>query len=310
MFASADKWKEISVGHPAQATDVPWYIKEMEEHKLKPSFRRLLEEWSGIPPDEVVPHIYRVRDEAWRVFPWPCIGHFWFVEQGLLRHPEYPNILERMTSTNPAPKFLDLGTCLGQDLRTLAHAGAPVSSLYGADVEPNFEAAGHSMFRDEDRFDHSHFVIGNIFGDGDQLAGTRGTWDIIHISMFLHLFPLPEQKVATANVFRLLKAAPGSTIIGTQTGSLDAGEVTLKPPAVKPGEVKTMYRQNKETMKDLLEKAAEEVGVKAKVWTDYDEEEVKRLNAKRAAGGGEWGKKWEQFEGEKERRIFFRVDLL
>jgi hypothetical protein len=44
---------------------------------------------------------------------------------------------------------------------------------------------------------------------------------------------------------KLLKAAPGSTVIGTQTGSLDAGELVLKPPLCDPGEHKTTYRQQR-----------------------------------------------------------------
>lgn len=59
MAAEAEKWKQLPEEHLARSTKLPWYCHDFE-HKLKPPFRKLLEEWSGIPPDDVVPHIYRV----------------------------------------------------------------------------------------------------------------------------------------------------------------------------------------------------------------------------------------------------------
>ncbi|KAI1386458.1 uncharacterized protein F4822DRAFT_410117 [Hypoxylon trugodes] len=309
MATEAEKWMNLPQDHMVRSTKLPWYHQDFE-YKLKPKFRKLLEEWSGIAPEEVVPHIQRVRDVAWHVFPWPCIGEFWFIEQGLLRHPDYSNILKRITTTTPPPKFLDLGTCLGQDVRTLTHDGASPSTLYGADILPGFRDAGYALFRDSDRLDPSHFITGDIFSDVDDLGKTRGTWDIIHIAMFLHIFALPEQQAVSRNIMKLLKPVPGSTIIGTQTGSLDAGELTLKPPFCEPGEHKTIYRQNKDTMKELFEKAADAAGLKVNVWTEYDEDEARERAEGRKAKGDEWEKKERFFAGDKERRIFFRVDVL
>ncbi|KAL7627942.1 hypothetical protein AAE478_002137 [Parahypoxylon ruwenzoriense] len=309
MSTNAEKWKRLPQDHSARSTKLPWHHQSFE-HKLKLPFRKLLEEWSGIAPDDVIPHIYQVREEAWKIFPFPCIGEFWFIEQGILRHPDYSRILKRITSTAPDTKFLDLGTCLGQDVRTLAHDGAPLPSLYGADILPDFRDAGYALFKDSDRLDPSHFITGDIFSDVDDLAKTRGTWDIIHIAMFLHLFSLPGQEAASRNIMKLLKAAPGSTIIGTQTGSLDTGEFTLRPPFCEPGEHKTMYRQSRETMKDLFEKAAKAVGLEVNVWTEYDEDEARERAERRKEKGEEWEKKEMFFPGEKERKIFFRVDVI
>jgi hypothetical protein len=242
------------------------------------------------------------------VFPWPCIGEFWFIEQGILRHPDYTLVLDKLKSADGDAKFLDLGTCLGQDVRTLAYAGAPLSSLHGADVLPKFEAAGHALFKDSDRFDSSHFITGDIFSDDDDLAKTRGTWDIIHIAMFLHVFSFKDQEVASRNILRLLKSTEGSLVFGTQTGTMDPGELALKPPLCEPGERKTIYRHSKDTMKDMWEKAAKAVGFEVKVWTEYDEEEAEQ----RAKGIREKGEGWEKqerfFTGDRERRIFFKVE--
>jgi hypothetical protein len=250
------------------------------------------------------------RAQAWEVFPWPCIGSFWFIKQGLLRHPDYPSILNRITSTSPAPSFLDLGTCLGQDVRTLLHDGAPPSSIYGADILPGFRDAGYLLFQDRDRLDESHFIVGNIFSDTDELARTRKTWDIVHIAMFLHIFSLADQETAARKTLELLKPVPGSTIIGTQTGSLDAGELKLQPPFCLPGEDKTVYRQSRETLKAMFERAAKAVGIDVVVWAEYDEDDVRRRAAERKENGQEWERSNRVFAGEKERVIFFRVDVV
>jgi hypothetical protein len=206
-------------------------------------------------------------------------------------------------------KLLDLGTCLGQDLRTLAVDGAPLSSLYGADVLPDFEAAGHALFRDKERFDSSHFITGDVFSDTDDLAKSRGLWDMIHIAMFLHVFSLERQEKACENMLRLLKNAPCSTIFGTQTGRLDAGEFALQPPMCEQGEHKTIFRHNKETMKEMWEKAAMSAGRRVQVWAEYDEEDA----SERAKGQNQKDMERELsgrfFTGDGERRIFFKVEL-
>ncbi|KAI1128659.1 hypothetical protein F5Y10DRAFT_264850 [Nemania abortiva] len=234
---------------------------------------------------------FRIFIKSLERLPWPCIGEFWFVEQGFLRHPDYPRILERITSTTSAPRFLDLGTCLGQDVRTLLHNGASPSTIYGADVLPGFKDAGHALFKDRDRFDESHFITGDIFSEDDELAKTKGTWDIVHIAMFLHVFSLADQEVVSKNVLKLLKVVPGSTVIGTQTGSLDSGVLKLQPPFAS---------QN----------AAEALGIKVIVWTAYDEDEAKERAAGRMEKGEGWEKKERFFTGERERRIFFRIDYV
>lgn len=250
------------------------------------------------------------REEAWTVFPWPCIGEFWFIEQGILRHPDYALVLEKLKSSGGDVKFLDLGTCLGQDVRTLAYDGAPVSSLYGADALPKFEGAGHALFKDSDRFDSSHFITGDIFSDKDDLAQTRGGWDIIHIAMFLHVFSLKDQESAIENILKLLKSSPGSIVFGTQTGTLHPEEKVLKPPLCEPGEHKTVYRQSKDTMKEMWERAAKAVGATVKVWTGYDEAEAEERARGRKEKGESWEKEERFFTGERERRIFFKVNRL
>lgn len=52
---------------------------------------------------------------------------------------------------NVARTFLDLGTCLGQDVRKLIFDGAPVDSVYGTDLLAEFVEIGYDLFRDEEK---------------------------------------------------------------------------------------------------------------------------------------------------------------
>jgi hypothetical protein len=81
----------------AREKDVPWYNPDIG-NKLGDSARELLENYSKIPAAEVEDHVYKIvryppmtnlgpaandplqRDEAWQVWPYPCIGGFRFLD--------------------------------------------------------------------------------------------------------------------------------------------------------------------------------------------------------------------------------------
>ncbi|EPE32083.1 S-adenosyl-L-methionine-dependent methyltransferase [Glarea lozoyensis ATCC 20868] len=308
---SAETILNLPANHGARSTNLPWYQPSLE-NKLNERVRRVFEEYSRIPPDEVESHVYEVRELAWSVFPWPCIGEFWFLELGLTRHPEYNHVLRTLKEgsvQNLNPKILDLGTCLGQDLRELAHNGAPINTLYGADLVAGFEAVGYELFRDSNRFGPSNFITGNIFSNDidDGLVKTRGTWDIIHATMFLHIWALEDQEKACVNILKLLRQSPGSLVVGTQTGTAKPGEFTVKPPLCEPGEQKVVYRHSKETMRDMWMRAGMMVGMSLDVKTGYDEEERMGREKGRLEKGPEWEAKQRFFAGSDQRRIFLTV---
>jgi len=50
------------------ATETASFLPELKS--VDGDARRLLEEYSGIPSDQVVPHVKRIRDEAWKILSW------------------------------------------------------------------------------------------------------------------------------------------------------------------------------------------------------------------------------------------------
>jgi hypothetical protein len=137
---------------------MPWYVKELTE--LEPATRKLFETYSNVPSDEVVSHIKKVRDKAFRVvslpaqrmletgcrllhwptsyvpqFPYPCLGHWGFLNLSIGTSNAYQEILDRVKN---GEQYLDLGCCVGQDIRKLVSDGAPSENTYGSDLKASF----------------------------------------------------------------------------------------------------------------------------------------------------------------------------
>ena len=171
-------------------------------------FQALLVEYSGIPKDRVIDHIEQIRSQGWSVETYPCIGMYVFIELSMSQHPAYAKILESLRSDLEDTTLLDLGCCLGQDLRKLVHDGASGRRLIGYDIEPRFFSVGYEAFRDNSRL-QAQFISGNFLeqaelatsgkSDGkeasnpspEQILGPR--YDFIHAADVFHLWSWEKQ---------------------------------------------------------------------------------------------------------------------
>lgn len=198
------------------------------------------------------------------------MGEFWFTSLGFSQHPYYPTLVQRLRSTSPPLKYLDMGTCLGQDLRKLAFDGVPTEQLYGVDVFPEYEGLGHYFFRDADRF-KGRYITGDLFSDDpeDTLVKSRGTWDIIETVMFLHIWDWDLQVAAGKRLLRLLKPNTGM-IVGEQTGSTESQHIELKPPHTAMGEERKIFRHNLDSFRQMWDQIQKEEGIPVKVEAEYD----------------------------------------
>ena len=101
----------------------------------------------------------------------------------------YERLIHLLKDPMSPRKFLDLGTCLGQDLRKMCFDGVPVDRLYGTDLFPRYETIGHRLFRDAATL-QGRFLVADLLEprEEDALAKTAGSWDVINIIMFLHIW--------------------------------------------------------------------------------------------------------------------------
>ncbi|CAK7220134.1 hypothetical protein SBRCBS47491_004086 [Sporothrix bragantina] len=190
------------------------------------AFRELLEDYSHVPADDAVRHVVDTRNRAWAVHPYPCLGQFRFLELNLSQRGDlYRRLLNELT-TKPGSRFLDIGCCLGQDLRKLIYDGAPPSSIAGAELNGAFIDLGYDLFRDrEATAGQTVIVAANILespsSPSSPLYALAGQFTAVQLGMLLHLFTWEEQITAFQNTLLLLKGQPGDRIFGQATGHLD-----------------------------------------------------------------------------------------
>jgi len=234
----------------------PWYIEEVEE--IAKPMCKVLEEYSGIPSDKVKSHVQEIRNRAFAIVPYPCLGMFTFLDSGLSASPYYQEVLERVKQ---GETFLELGCCFGQELRVLAFDGSPSENLYGSDLSMEFMSLGYDLFLDKDKL-KSKFIASDIFDpQSDLMKQLANKVDIIHTSAFLHLFSWEEQFQIAKQVVNLIRPRPGSLILGGQLGNIN--------PCSRPRQTGngSRYRHDDASWIKMWEQVGQETGTNWKIET-------------------------------------------
>ncbi|GIK01921.1 hypothetical protein Aspvir_005962 [Aspergillus viridinutans] len=188
--------------------------------RLRPSVRYVYNHWSGIPDEDLPSHLHDIREKAWPLGQYPCIGLWIFVLPGLAALPQFPVILAQ--ARQPQSRILDLGCDLGQELRLLAAHGVPTDLMWAVDIEPGLWQLGFELFRDRDRM-KARFIQGDFLSMADEsFNDLKGNVDVVIASQFLHLFSWEGQIVATKRIVALSK--PGTMLVGYQQGRKTARE--------------------------------------------------------------------------------------
>ena len=150
---------------------------------------------------------------------YPCIGEWIFLLPILASLPQYPRVLAQAKA---GAIVLDLGCCLGQDLRLLAADGASSQSMYASDISQKLWELGFELFRDHERM-CAKFLQADILDPNSNLRHLSGQIDIIVAGQILHLFNWEQQLVAMKRIVDLSKT--GTMLIGFQRGQLQAQAV-------------------------------------------------------------------------------------
>jgi len=186
---------------------------------------------------------------------------FQFLDLSLITFDIYNEVLRRVKAGD---KFLDLGCCLGQEIRQLVHDGAPATNTYGSDLWPGLMEVGYELFRDRERL-QTTFIAADVFDDASPLVGAlAGGVDIVHAGAFFHLFGLEEQETAAMRVVQLLAPRPGSLVIGRQSGGEEAGEFSSSSRAGG----RKHFRHNPRSWKELWDRVGERTGTQWAVEAD------------------------------------------
>ena len=215
--------------------------------------------------------------------------------------------------------LLDIGSCLGQDLRRCVFDGASPENLFASDLFPEYEELSYDLWQDRDHMPKDHYMTADILADNATFSRSNlmmkfgpGHMDIITITMFLHLFDHKNQLKAATRILRLLSHSPGSMVVGSQAGVVTPTEQALKPPFNKTedGEKRTIYRHSPASFTKLWEEAGLAAGVPLKVSAVFQVPEKNAKPKQVDSGLGDiatWRKK-RLFSSEQEtRRLYFTI---
>lgn len=234
-----------------------WYSEDIGA-QIQPNSRKLLEEYSHIPPEDVDAHIYKMRELLWSHAPYPCVGRFKFLRLHLPKHPQYARILTTLRSPS-SPDILDLGCCVAQDLRSLAHSGIPSTQLYGSDLISSYLTSSYSLFNDVSKFKGT-LVPADVFSETlfeNEFQGWEHKFTIVHAGLFLHLFNWEQQLFVCERIVKLLKEEKGALFLGEMVGCQGGG---LRGPANKNGLREKKFLHDEGSFTKLWEEVAERTG--------------------------------------------------
>ncbi|ORY13132.1 hypothetical protein BCR34DRAFT_623932 [Clohesyomyces aquaticus] len=247
--------------------DIPWFRKELTD--LKPPARDLLENYCKIPSDDVIPHVKEVRDKAFGIYPYPCLGHWAFLDLSVSKLSEYDEILQRLKDGD---KYLDIGCCVGQDIRKLVFDGAPSENTFGSDLQQGFLDIGYDLFLDKLTL-KTTFIAANIFAEDSDLEQLDGKIDIAHAASFFHLFNREEQIQVAKRLVTILKPKPGSLLVGRMLGSTVAGDLVDSKNSQK-----RRFRHNEESWAKLWKEVGQATASEWKVDSQLEGEDLGKLS--------------------------------
>lgn len=129
-------------------------------------------------------------------------------------------------------RYLDIGCCLGQDIRKLVADDVPSGQLYEVELEKEFINLGYDFFF-KDRDSLKAYLFQEDILDRSSLDGLdalSGTMEFVHLGMVLHIFEWDQQRELLERCITLLKAQPGVMILGQAVGNVEGGGLSTAGP--------------------------------------------------------------------------------
>ncbi|KAI8970882.1 hypothetical protein BD414DRAFT_229957 [Trametes punicea] len=191
--------------------------------------------------EELRARILNIQKRAYEKYPYPCIRAFHFVNLMMTANAIYPTVLEAGKKGDSL--FLDLGCCMGTDVRKLVYDGYPASRVLGCDLRPEYIQLGYELFGDADG-SPIHFFASDVFDlstdlqhtQGDtapprdpatvtDLSQLRGALTHIYAGALFHLFDEETQRELAVRLVTLLRRGPGAIIFGRHQGLREEGYI-------------------------------------------------------------------------------------
>ncbi|TCD65128.1 Mitochondrial ATPase complex subunit atp10 [Steccherinum ochraceum] len=206
---------------PLNASEIPLQMSEEESTFLKAAITQ--------DEDDLRKRIMDVQKKAYDQYPYPCIRYFYYVHLSMSKSPVYDEILEAGRSGKTT--FLDLGCCMGTDVRKLAFDGYPATNIIAFDLRQEFIDLGFKLYHDRET-SKIRFFPGDIFtvspgtvdvkpvefSKATKLTQLKSRVNHFYLGALFHLYDEETQYAIALAVATLLKHEKGSIVFGWHQG--------------------------------------------------------------------------------------------
>jgi len=165
------------------------YIMSSETKNLFTHYAQL--KLQPIPSDSKI--LFNIKGafyEAITAFPFRCIYALAFTYPRVHKHPNYRQILNKLDD-NKNLRIIDLGCCMGTEIRHLLVDGFKEENVLGIDIQNEFIEIGIQLFNDEPSFKERFAVCNVLDNESIKHQGlpaflSRGV-DVVYCSAVYHL---------------------------------------------------------------------------------------------------------------------------
>ncbi|KAG6371201.1 hypothetical protein JVT61DRAFT_9825 [Boletus reticuloceps] len=221
-----------------------------------------------------------------QIYPYPCIHAFHYISLSIAEHNAFPCVLKANQSSGQAnaPLLLDIGCCMGTDLRHLVQSGYLATSVIGCDVRRDFIDLGYELYSDRDRCQISFFV-GDVFDitllpfpqvaddahpslkDVQSLNELRGHVNYVYAGSLFHLFDEGTQEAIARRLATLLDVSGGSgpaVLFGKHVAQAEEG-------VIDDAMGRTRYAHSPASWKELWERVMGDGKIRVHVDAEFRE---------------------------------------
>ncbi|VDC06430.1 unnamed protein product [Peniophora sp. CBMAI 1063] len=218
-------------------------VPPLDPELFQPSPEALdfLKQTASKDEQELRSRVQEAQEEAYAKFPYPCIRGYHHVALFMSLNTIYPRVLE-LGKSDPEAVLLDIGCCMGTDVRKAVYDGYPASQVVGCELVAEFLTLGHKLYRDEDTC-NIRFIQGDIFAlqlpsslqpttppvtsisQSTSLGDLLGRAAAIYTGALFHLFDESAQYALALRLAMLARKDKPSIIFGRHQGLPQAGPI-------------------------------------------------------------------------------------
>jgi SAM-dependent methyltransferase len=185
--------------------------------ELQQETKDLFRMYAGIEDEkEITKRMVKTQQIGFNTYGYGCISEYRFILPRCTWHPKYNDIVPLFKNS----KVLDIGCCMGTDLRKMIADGLVPENACGIDIEGMFISLGKELFGDKEKMQDKFFVVNILEQDSLWPSSFRSKmFDIVYCGSVIHLFNDEDCNKLVANVGKIL--IKGGVFFGRTAGTED-----------------------------------------------------------------------------------------